>query len=249
MPHTLVVVMLPSWWCWRCRGSCLRRVRAGERADERGHAHSHRGGTYRQVPKCARAADGLESPIKGFLDAALLICFLLVIGELRHLPGDAAPSSSASGASPTRSPRAVSARPADPGADGGLLARRIDLRMAEEVIPFVIIFIRWRAAWATTPSSASRSVPRAAAGFRAAFFNPFTVGIAQSIPVCLCTRPRLPPGDVGRRTAVMIAWVVRYARRVKRTPRSARARHRPRARGGGPGWTGPVAGTPVTPPH
>ena len=38
-------------------------------------------GTYQQVPKVYLGPQTvLESPIKGFLDGALLICFLLVIG-------------------------------------------------------------------------------------------------------------------------------------------------------------------------
>ena len=38
-------------------------------------------GTYQQVPKVYLGPQMvLESPIKGFLDGALLICFLLMIG-------------------------------------------------------------------------------------------------------------------------------------------------------------------------
>ena len=59
----------------------------------------------------------------------------------------------------------------------------------------------------------------AAAGFAAAFFNPFTVGIAQSIagvPLYSGLGYRLFTWVVG--TTVMIAYVMWYARRVKRNP-------------------------------
>jgi uncharacterized ion transporter superfamily protein YfcC len=59
----------------------------------------------------------------------------------------------------------------------------------------------------------------AAAGFAAAFFNPFTVGIAQSIagiPLYSGLGYRLFTWVVG--TAVMIAYVMWYAGRVKRNP-------------------------------
>ena len=56
-------------------------------------------------------------------------------------------------------------------------------------------------------------------GFAAAFFNPFTVGISQSIagvPLYSGLGYRLVTWVIG--TTVIIAYVVRYARRVKLNP-------------------------------
>jgi uncharacterized ion transporter superfamily protein YfcC len=92
--------------------------------------------------------------------------------------------------------------------------------MSEEVIPFVIIFIPL-ARRLGYDSIVGVAIPflGAAAGFAAAFFNPFTVGIAQSIagiPLYSGLGYRLITWVIG--TAVMIAYVMRYARRVKRNP-------------------------------
>jgi uncharacterized ion transporter superfamily protein YfcC len=95
--------------------------------------------------------------------------------------------------------------------------------MSEEVIPFVIIFIPL-ARRLGYDSIVGVAIPflGAAAGFAAAFFNPFTVGIAQSIagiPLYSGLGYRLLTWVIG--TAVMIAYVMWHARRVKRTRSSA----------------------------
>ena len=92
--------------------------------------------------------------------------------------------------------------------------------MAEEVIPFVIIFIPL-ARRLGYDSIVGASIPflGAAAGFAAAFFNPFTVGISQSIagiPLYSGLGYRLITWVIG--TTVMIAYVMWYARRVRRNP-------------------------------
>ncbi|MCX6548564.1 MAG: hypothetical protein NTW40_11080, partial [Acidobacteria bacterium] len=92
--------------------------------------------------------------------------------------------------------------------------------MAEEIIPFVIIFIPL-ARRLGYDSIVGISIPflGAAAGFAAAFFNPFTVGIAQSIaglPLYSGLAYRLVTWVVG--TAVVITYVMLYARRIKRNP-------------------------------
>jgi uncharacterized ion transporter superfamily protein YfcC len=92
--------------------------------------------------------------------------------------------------------------------------------MAEEIIPFVIIFIPL-ARRLGYDSIVGISIPflGAAAGFAAAFFNPFTVGIAQSIaglPLYSGLAYRLVTWVAG--TVVVIAYVMLYARRIKRNP-------------------------------
>ena len=82
MPHTLVVVMalvvlvlaaswvIPSGLYDRVEVKTSEGVRQVTVAD-----------TYREMPKVYLGPQMvLESPIKGFLDGALLICFLLMIG-------------------------------------------------------------------------------------------------------------------------------------------------------------------------
>jgi len=223
MPHTLVVVMLlviavlalswmiPSGEYERRRIETSQGVRTVTVA-----------GTYREVPKVYLGPQMvLESPIKGFLDGALLICFLLMIGGsfaifqetgavefgIRRLTG------------------AISRRPYLEGLLIPVLMTIFSLGgaifgMSEEVIPFVLIFIPL-ARRLGYDSIVGVAIPfiGAAAGFAAAFFNPFTVGIAQSIagvPLYSGLGYRLFTWVVG--TAVMIAYVVWYARRVKRTP-------------------------------
>jgi uncharacterized ion transporter superfamily protein YfcC len=92
--------------------------------------------------------------------------------------------------------------------------------MSEEVIPFVMIFIPL-ARRLGYDSIVGVSIPflGAAAGFAAAFFNPFTVGISQSIagiPLYSGVGYRLVSWVIG--TAVTIAYVMWYARRVKQNP-------------------------------
>jgi uncharacterized ion transporter superfamily protein YfcC len=92
--------------------------------------------------------------------------------------------------------------------------------MAEETIPFVIIFIQL-ARRLGYDSIVGASIPflGSAAGFAAAFFNPFTVGISQSIaglPLYSGFWYRVISWVIG--TTVVIAYVMWYARRVKRNP-------------------------------
>jgi len=92
--------------------------------------------------------------------------------------------------------------------------------MAEELIPFVIIFIPLARSLGYD-SIVGECIPflGAAAGFAAAFFNPFTVGVAQKLA-------GLPPNSgLGYRvfswfvgTAVVTAYVMLYARKVKKNP-------------------------------
>jgi uncharacterized ion transporter superfamily protein YfcC len=92
--------------------------------------------------------------------------------------------------------------------------------MAEETVPFVLIFVPLALALGYD-SLTGAAIPfvGSAAGFAAAFFNPFTVGVAQGIS-------GLPPfSGAGFRvglwlvtTAMAIAFVTWHARRVRRDP-------------------------------
>ncbi|NNF59442.1 MAG: putative basic amino acid antiporter YfcC [Rhodothermaceae bacterium] len=92
--------------------------------------------------------------------------------------------------------------------------------MAEETIPFVLIFVPLALALGYD-SLVGAAIPflGSAAGFAAAFFNPFTVGVAQGIA-------QVPLfSGVGFRivlwvitTGLMIAFVMTHAARIRRDP-------------------------------
>jgi len=95
--------------------------------------------------------------------------------------------------------------------------------MAEEVIPFILIFVPLALSLGYD-SIVGTSIPflGAASGFAAAFFNPFTVGVAQGLvglPLYSGLGYRVLTWFVG--TAVIITWVMVYAARVKRRPESS----------------------------
>jgi len=223
MPHTLVVVMLlvvvVLAVSWVVPSGEYQRVSVQTSDGARTVTVA---GTYREVPKVRLGPEMvLESPIRGFLDAALLICFLLVIGGSFGIFQE----TGAVEFGIRRLTHTIAARPYLEGLLIPALMVVFSLAgsifgMAEEVIPFVVIFIPL-ARRLGYDSIVGVSIPflGAAAGFAAAFFNPFTVGIAQSIaglPLYSGLGYRLVTWVVG--TAVMIAWVMRYARRVKENP-------------------------------
>ncbi len=223
MPHTLVIVMalviivlavswvIPSGEYQRVKLQTSQGVRTVTVA-----------GTYRVVPKVYLGPQMvLESPIKGFMDGALLICFLLMIGGSFAIFQE----TGAVEFSIRRLTGAISRRPYLDGMlipvlmvifslGGGIFG------MAEETIPFVLIFIPLARSLGYD-SIVGAAIPYlgSAAGFAAAFFNPFTVGISQSIaglPLYSGLGYRLVSWVIG--TTVMIAYVVWYARRVKKNP-------------------------------
>jgi uncharacterized ion transporter superfamily protein YfcC len=92
--------------------------------------------------------------------------------------------------------------------------------MAEETVPFVLIFVPLAVALGyDSVTGAAIPFVGSAAGFAAAFFNPFTVGVAQGIA-------GLPPfsGAAFRvalwlvMTTLAIAFVMWHAHRVRRQP-------------------------------
>jgi uncharacterized ion transporter superfamily protein YfcC len=223
MPHTLVVVMalvvfvlalswlIPSGEYQRAKVQTISGAREVTVA-----------GTYHRVPKVYLGPQMLlESPIKGFLDASLLICFLLMIGGSFAIFQE-------TGAVEFAISRLTGAITKRPHLEGLLIPSLMIVfslggsvfGMAEEVIPFVLVFIPL-ARRLGYDSIVGASIPflGAAAGFAAAFFNPFTVGISQSIagiPLYSGLGYRVATWVIG--TAVIIAYVARYAARVKRNP-------------------------------
>ncbi len=92
--------------------------------------------------------------------------------------------------------------------------------MCEETMPFILIFVPLSLSLGyDTIVGVALPFLGAASGFAGAFFNPFTVGIAQGIaglPLYSGLGYRLIVWAVG--TAIVIAVVMRYAARVRRDP-------------------------------
>lgn len=223
MPHTLVVVMalvaLVLALSWVIPSGSYQRV---DVHTSEGIRKVTMAGTFQVVPKVYLGLHTLLlAPIKGFLDGSLLICFLLVIGgtfaifqETGAVEFGIRSLTDALAKRPALEGLMIPVMMAIFSLAGGIFG------MAEEVIPFVVIFIPL-ARRMGYDSIVGVSIPflGAAAGFAAAFFNPFTVGIAQSIsglPLYSGLVYRLVTWVVG--TAVVIAYVMVYARRVKRDP-------------------------------
>jgi uncharacterized ion transporter superfamily protein YfcC len=223
MPHTLVVVMalviLVLALSWIIPSGEYQRI---DVQTSEGVRKVTMAGTYHLVPKVHLGLHNvLLAPIKGFLDGSLLICFLLVIGgtfavfqETGAVEFGIRGLTDAIARRPALEGLLIPALMAIFSLAGGIFG------MAEEVIPFVVIFIPL-ARRLGYDSIVGASIPflGAAAGFAAAFFNPFTVGIAQSIsglPLYSGLTYRLVSWGVG--TGVVIAYVMWYARRVKRNP-------------------------------
>jgi uncharacterized ion transporter superfamily protein YfcC len=223
MPHTLVVVfglvILVLALSWLVPSGEYQRVQVQTSAGTRSVTVN---GTYHQVPKIYLGPQMvLESPIKGFLDGSLLICFLLMIGGSFAIFQE----TGAIEFGIRRLTAAISKRPHLETLLIPVLMIIFSLAgaifgMAEEVIPFVLIFIPL-ARRLGYDSIVGASIPflGAAAGFAAAFFNPFTVGISQSIAgITLYSglAYRLVTWVIG--TTVFVSYVMWYARQVKRNP-------------------------------
>jgi uncharacterized ion transporter superfamily protein YfcC len=92
--------------------------------------------------------------------------------------------------------------------------------MCEETMPFILIFVPLALSLGyDTIVGVSIPFLGAAAGFAGAFFNPFTVGIAQGIaglPLYSGLGYRLIVWAVG--TAIVIVVVMRYAARIHKNP-------------------------------
>jgi uncharacterized ion transporter superfamily protein YfcC len=223
MPHTLVVVMalvvlvLAASWVIPSGEYQRMKIQTSE-----GVRNVTVAGTYHEVSKVYLGPQlVLEAPIKGFLDGALLICFLLMIGGSFAIFQE----TGAVEFGIRRLTDAISGRPYLEDLLIPVLMVVFSLGgsifgMAEETIPFVLIFIPL-ARRLGYDSIVGISIPflGSVAGFSAAFFNPFTVGISQSIagiPLYSGLGYRMFSWVVG--TTVMTAYVMWYARRVKRNP-------------------------------
>ncbi len=166
----------------------------------------------------------LMAPIRGFVDAAEIIGFVLLIGGVFGIIQ--ATQSITAGVRALAAAYQVSSV-----VRLGLIPIFMLLfslggaifGMSEETIPFILIFVPMAYALGYD-SITGVAIPfvGAGAGFAGAFFNPFTVGVAQSIA-------EVPLfSGLGYRfvcwviiTTVAIIYVMRYAAKVKRHPESS----------------------------
>ena len=179
-------------------------------------------GSYRLQPKSMLSPTILlEAPIQGFVDGALIIVFLFVIGGSFGVIA----ATQAIDRAIRRLTGFFSSRPAAQKFLIPILMTIFSLGgaifgMSEEIIPFVLIFIPLAISLGYD-SIVGVAIPflGAAAGFGAAFFNPFTIGVAQGLsglPIYSGLGYRLLAWVVT--TTVMIGYVMLYARRVKANP-------------------------------
>ena len=166
----------------------------------------------------------LMAPIRGFEEGKTLIAFLLIIGGSFNILQE----TGAVEFGIRRLVRTISSRAALEWMLIPVLMIVFSLAgaifgMAEELIPFIVIFIPMARALGYD-SIVGTAIPflGSAAGFACAFFNPFTVGVAQGIagvPVYSGLKYRISAWAVV--TAVVIAFVMVYARKVKRNPEAS----------------------------
>jgi uncharacterized ion transporter superfamily protein YfcC len=191
-------------------------------------------GTYRQIEKRYLGPEWLAiAPVRGFADGVLIISVVFIFGGV------------------------ISVMQQTGAIEGGIqrlsafFARRRGLQrlvvpalmivfslagstygMSEESIPFVLIFIPLALSLGYD-SIVGVSIPflGAAAGFAAACFNPFTVGIAQGfsdLPLYSGLGYRFVLWVLG--TAIIVAYVMAYAERVRKNPEASPVRGLDRGR-------------------
>ena len=179
-----------------------------------------------------------QAPLLGFVDedAAPIIAFVLLVGGAFAVLTE-------TGAVDAALRRVVRGAERSPLLDVLLIPLFMGLfslggavfGMSEETIPFVLIFVPLALALGYD-SVTGAAIPflGSAAGFAAAFLNPFTVGVAQGIAgVALFSGAGFRVGLWVIVTAVVTGFVVWHARRVRRDPERSPTRAIDRDRQGG----------------
>ena len=219
MPHTLVIVgsliVFVLILAWLVPSGTYQTVeKAGRQVTVPG--------TYQQVEKIWLGPQWLVvAPFRGFLDGALIIGFLLAIGgAFSVIQATGTIEFAIRKLTAALASRPVLEKLVIPVLMGVFSLAGSVFGMSEEVIPFIVICIPLSLSLGYD-SIVGVAIPflGAAAGFGAAFFNPFTVGIAQGLvglPLYSGLGYRVATWFVT--TGVMIAWVMVYAARVKRRP-------------------------------
>ena len=182
-------------------------------------------GTYSVIPKHRLGLQWLLiAPIRGFQDAALIIFLIFIFGGTFAILGKTGAIESGI----HRLSRYFARKPGSQKIVIPVLMIVFSLAggvygMSEESIPFVLIFIPLALSLGYD-SIVGVSLPfvGAAAGFAAAFFNPFTVGIAQGfsdLPLYSGLIYRLILWVIA--TAIAIVFVMIYAERIRKDPKKS----------------------------
>jgi uncharacterized ion transporter superfamily protein YfcC len=162
------------------------------------------------------------SPIKGFIEAAYIIVFIFVVGGAFAIIQETGAITAfihnlAVKFGESKALRAVLI----PVTMVIFSLAGAIFGMSEEVMPFVLIFVPLALSLGyDTIVGVSIPFVGAAAGFAGAFFNPFTVGIAQGIagiPLYSGMGYRLIVWAIG--TAIAIIIVMRYSSRLLKNPK------------------------------
>jgi len=163
----------------------------------------------------------LISPMRGFVDAALIIGFVLLVGGAFGVfkRTEAIDSAIIAVAKAHKNSKAVRILLIPLfmilfSLAGGIFG------MSEEVIPFILVFVPMALMLGyDTVTGVAIPFVAAGAGFAGAFLNPFTVGIAQNV-----AQLQLFTGLEYRIicwfiiTATAMFFVIRYANRIKKNP-------------------------------
>jgi uncharacterized ion transporter superfamily protein YfcC len=192
-------------------------------------------GTYAETPKHRLGPQWLLiAPVRGFQDGSLIIFIILIFGGTFAILGKSGAIESGIRKLSqffARKPRTqkfvIPVLMVVFSLAGGVYG------MAEESIPFVLIFIPLALSLGYD-SLVGVAIPfiGAAAGFGAAFFNPFTVGIAQGfaeLPLYSGLTYRLILWIIN--TVLSIVFVMIYAEKVRKDPKRSPVYEIDRARG------------------
>jgi uncharacterized ion transporter superfamily protein YfcC len=219
LPHTLiliyVMVLLTVIATWVVPGGQYQRV------EKEGRTVPVAGSYHRMASQPQGLGGLLVSPTRGFIDAAAIIAILFIVGGAFNVIQQ-------TGAI-TAVIRNITFTFGRKKALRVLLIPVIMLifslgggvwGMCEETMPFILIFVPLALSLGyDTIVGVAMCFLGAAAGFAGAFFNPFTVGIAQGIaglPMYSGLGYRLLVWACG--TAIAIAVVMRYAARIHKNP-------------------------------
>jgi uncharacterized ion transporter superfamily protein YfcC len=163
----------------------------------------------------------MKAPIKGFVDAALIIGFVLIVGgAFSVLQKTEAVDSMIKSLARAHDSSVFIQKALIPVFVTMFSIGGATFGMNEEAIPFILIFVPLALALGyDTVTGVSIPFLGSQVGFSAAFLNPFNVGIAQGIagvPVFSGWGYRLIVWFIA--TAITIVFLMWYAARVKKTP-------------------------------
>jgi uncharacterized ion transporter superfamily protein YfcC len=224
LPHTLiliyVMVVLTVIATWIIPGGEYKRVE--KRVDQKTILVPVPG-SFQRIESRPQGLGGLlVSPSRGFIDAADIIVILLIVGGafnvIQQTGAIAAVIRNITFTFGRQKALRVLLIPVVMvlfSLGGGVWG------MCEETMPFILVFVPLALSLGyDTIVGVAMPFVGAAAGFAGAFFNPFTVGLAQGIaglPMYsgLLYRVLIWAGG----TAIAIAVVMRYAARVHKNPR------------------------------